>query len=224
METTNKIKAIITGATGMVGEGVLHQCLLSDKVEAVLVINRKPCGITHPKLKEIIHADFFNLAPIQDQLDGYDACFFCLGVSSVGMSEENYYKVTYLLTMHVAEILSRINADMTFCYISGAGTESTENGRSMWARVKGKTENDLMKLPFKQVFNFRPGFMKSFKGAKNTLSFYKYISWMYPIGRLIYPKGFITLEEVGKAMINTVNRGTGRWILDGKDIVAMAKE
>src|SRR3954470_7896795 len=179
---SQKIRAIITGSTGMVGEGVLHVCLQQSEVEAILVINRKPCGITHPKLKEIIQADFYNLSAIENQLTGYNACFFCLGISSIGMKEPEYFKITYTLTMHVAETLSSLNKDMTFCYISGAGTDSTEKGRSMWARVKGKTENDLMKLPFKQVFSFRPGFMKSFKGAKNTLPFYKYISWMYPIG------------------------------------------
>src|SRR5215217_5837561 len=159
-----KIKAIITGATGMVGEGVLHHCLQSLDVEAVLIINRKPAGITHPKLTEIIHKDFQNLSPIADQLKGYNACYFCLGVSSVGMKEPEYTKMTYTLTMHVAEVLSSQNPDMTFCYVSGAGTDSSENGRSMWARVKGKTENDLMKLPFRQVFAFRPGIMSSSPG------------------------------------------------------------
>src|SRR6266508_2253769 len=154
------IKAIITGATGMVGEGVLHICLNHPNVEQILVINRKPCGVQHPKLKEIIHTDFYNLSSIEDQLIGYNACFFCLGISSVGMKEADYFKVTYTLTMHVAETLSRHNPDMTFCYISGAGTDSTEKGRIMWARVKGKTENDLMKLPFRDVFAFRPGFIK----------------------------------------------------------------
>ena len=131
----------------MVGEGVLMESLLHPDVETVLVINRKPCNVTHPKLKEIIHTDFFDLSHISGQLKGYNACFFCLGVSSVGMNEEEYYSLTYTLTMHVAEILSGQNPDMIFCYISGAGTDSTEKGRVNWARVKGKTENDLMKLP-----------------------------------------------------------------------------
>src|SRR5437879_21661 len=170
-----KIRAIVTGATGMVGEGVLHECLLHPQVESVLVINRKPCGVVHPKLKEIIHSDFFELSVIEDQLPGYNACYFCLGVSSVGMKEPEYYKLTYTLTLNVAQTLSRLNPDMTFCYVSGASTDSTEKGRSMWARVKGKTENGLMKLPFKQVFNFRPGFMKATEGQKNVLPLYKYI-------------------------------------------------
>ncbi len=161
-----KIKAIITGATGMVGEGVLMESLLHPDVEKVLVINRDPAVLSHPKLTEILHTDFFDLSPIADKLTGYNACFFCLGVSSVGMNEEKYYSLTYTLTMHMAEILARQNPEMTFCYISGAGTDSTEKGRLNWARVKGKTENDLMKLPFKKVFAFRPGFMLRCKRSK----------------------------------------------------------
>ncbi|HTD39397.1 MAG TPA: NAD-dependent epimerase/dehydratase family protein, partial [Mucilaginibacter sp.] len=220
---SDKIRAIVTGATGMVGEGVLHECLQHPQVEAVLVINRKPCGVTHTKLKEIIHADFFDIAPIADQLKGYNACYFCLGVSSVGMKEPEYYKLTYTLTMHVAETLSRLNPDMTFCYVSGAGTDSTEKGRQMWARVKGKTENNLAKLPFKQEFNFRPGFMLAAKGAKNLLPFYKYIAWMYPFFRRFFPSMVCTLAEVGEAMINVTLYGYEKQILEVKDIVEAAK-
>jgi hypothetical protein len=218
-----KIRAIVTGATGMVGEGVLHECLLDPQVETVLIINRKPSGFSHPKLKEIIHADFFDLSPIQSQLSGYNACYFCLGVSSIGMKEPEYYKMTYTLTMHVAETLSKLNPDMTFCYVSGGGTDSTEKGSSMWARVKGKTENDLMKLPFKQVFNFRPGFMRPTKGLKNTLSFYKYINWLYPFFRKVFPNTASTLAEVGQAMINVTRFGYDKQILEVRDIVAVAK-
>jgi nucleoside-diphosphate-sugar epimerase len=132
-----KIKAIITGSTGMVGEGVLLECLNSADIEQVLVINRKPGGISHPKLKEIIHGDFFNLAPIESQLAGYNACFFCLGISSVGISKEDYKRTTYDLTMNVGQVLARLNPDLTFCYITGAGTDSTEKGSQAWARVKG---------------------------------------------------------------------------------------
>ena len=143
----------------MVGEGVLHECLNHNDIESILSISRKPCGIVPiQSCREIILTDFFNLSPVEDQLKNYDACFFCLGVSSVGMKEEQFYPLTYTLTMHFAETLVKQNTGMTFCYISGAGTDSTEKGRMMWARVKGKTENDLMKLPFKQVYNFRPGF------------------------------------------------------------------
>lgn len=217
-----KIKAIITGTTGMVGEGVLHECLLSNDVESVLVINRKPCGVVHPKLKEVIHQDFFNLSVIEDQLAGYNACYFCLGVSSVGMDQEKYYKMTYTLTMHMAETLSRLNRDMTFCYISGGGTDSTEKGRVAWARVKGKTENDLMKLPFKKAYAFRPGFIKPTKGLKYAHSFYKYINWLFPVGRALYPAGFCTLKELGTAMIHVVIKGYPKQVIEGKDIIAMA--
>ena len=217
-----KIKVIVTGATGMVGEGVLHECLQHPQVEAVLIINRKPGGVTHPKLKEIIHADFFDINPIADQLRGYNACFFCLGVSSVGMKEDAYYKMTYTLTLHVATILVNVSRDMTFCYISGASTDSTEKGKVMWARVKGKTENDLMKLPFKQVFAFRPGFMKPTPGLKNVLPVYRYIGWLYPIGRALSPNRFCTLRELGLAMINSINTNAGRKVIEGKDIIALA--
>ena len=218
-----KIKAIITGATGMVGEGVLHECLQHPDVESVLVINRKPCGVFHTKLKEIIHKDFYDFTPIESELAGYNACFFCLGVSSLGMNDEEYYKISYTLTMTFAQTLVKYNKDMTFCYVSGAGTDSTEKGRLKWARVKGKTENDLMKLPFKAAYGFRPSFMKPTKGLKNTLSFYKYITWLYPVLRPIFPGSFQTLRELGLAMINSVNYGPEKRVLEGKDIIALAK-
>ena len=218
-----KIRAIVTGATGMVGEGVMHECLLHPQVESVLIINRKRSGFTHPKLKEIVHPDFFDFSAIEDQLTGYNACYFCLGVSSVGMKEPEYYKMTYTLTMHVAGMLSKLNKGMTFCYVSGSGTDSSEKGRSMWARVKGKTENDLFKLPFKQVFAFRPGYMHPTKGLKNTLPYYKYLSWMYPFFRAVFPKLVSTLSELGLAMINVTRFGYGKKILEAKDIVAVAK-
>jgi hypothetical protein len=219
-----QIRAIVTGTTGMVGEGVLMECLQHPRVEAVLVINRKPCGVTHPKLKEIIHKDFFDISTIEDQLSGYNACYFCLGVSSIGMKEPEYYKLTYTLTLNVAQTLSKLNPDMTFCYVSGASTDSTEKGKSMWARVKGKTENDLAKLPFKQEFNFRPGLMKAVKGAKNVPSIYKYLSWLYPILHLLFPSKSCDLAEVGQAMINVTLHGYDKQILEVTDIVAVAKK
>jgi len=218
-----KIRAIVTGATGMVGEGVLHECLLSPEVEQVLVINRKPCGVSHPKLKEIIHTDFFNITSIESQLTNYNACFFCLGVTSVGLKEPEYHKLTYDLTMNVAQTLSRLNTGMTFCYVSGASTDSTEKGKSMWARVKGKTENHLMQLPFKKVYAFRPGYMNPTKGMKNTLRFYGAFTWMYPLLRALFPKFVCTLAEVGQAMINSVNKGPEKSVLEVPDIVALAK-
>jgi hypothetical protein len=216
----NKIRVIITGATGMVGEGVMHECLLNPDVEAVLSISRKPSGVSHPKLKEIVHTDFFNLSLVENQLTGYNACYFCLGVSSIGMKEDEYTKMTYTLTMHVAETLSKQNKDMVFCYVSGAGTD----GKSMWARVKSKTENDLMKLSFKAVYNFRPGFMRAEKDAKNIHPFYKYIDWMYPFMRKVFPGGFSTLKELAQGMLSVTLYGSDKHFLSVKDFVALAKK
>ena len=216
------IKAIITGATGMVGEGVLLECLEHPDVEQVLVINRRPGGVSHPKLREIIHGDFFNLAPIEPQLKGYNACFFCLGVSSVGIGKEDYRHFTYDLTVNVGQVLASINPEMTFCYVTGAGTDSSEKGRVAWARVKGATENALMRL-FKHSYMFRPGFMKATPGQKNLKSWYTYLAWLYPIGRAVYPAGFCTLEEVGLAMINAARKGYPKQIMDVKDIVMLSK-
>lgn len=223
VQPPQKLQLILTGATGMVGEGVLHEALQSDTVEKVLIVNRKPSGIAHPKLKEIIHADFFNLSPIAQELTGFNACFFCLGVSSVGMKEPEFYQKTYILTMHVAAILSKQNPQMIFSYISGAGTDSTEKGRQMWARVKGKTENDLMKLPFKKAYNFRPAIIQPTKGLKNTLKFYTYLGWLIPVIKLIAPNSICSLKELGLAMINASVKGYHKQILEVKDIHAAAK-
>lgn len=202
-----KIKAIITGSTGMVGEGVLHICLNSPEVESVLVVNRKPCGVEHPKLKEIIHKDFIHLAPILDQLSGYNACYFCASVSSVGKSEKEYRHITYDLTLSFANALVQLNPDMVFTYVSGVGTDSTEKRKSMWARVKGKTENDLMRLPFKDVYAYRPGYIQPIKGLKNSYKIYKLFIPFYPILEKLFPKYVGTLEEIGNSMINvTINR------------------
>jgi hypothetical protein len=217
-----KVKAIITGATGMVGEGVLLECLNHPDVELVMVINRKPGGVSHPKLLEIIHSDFFNLAPIEPQLMGYDACFFCLGTSSVGLSSEEYQHITYDLTLNVGRLLVKCNPEMTFCYLTGAGTDSSERGRIAWARVKGATENALMRL-FKRSYMFRPGFMKATPGQRNVKGYYQWFAWLYPIGRAIYPAGFCTLQEVGRAMINAVTTGYPQKILEVKDIVQLAQ-
>lgn len=206
----------------MVGEGVLHECLQHPDVEHVLVISRKPCGVTHPKLKEIIHSDFFDITPIRSQLTGYNACFFCLGVSSVGMKEPEYRRITYDLTLHVAGVLSQQNSGMTFCYVSGSGTDSTEKGKTMWARVKGKTENDLMKLPFKKVYAFRPGYMHPTPGLNNTSKAYRFISWMYPALRVLFPNSVCTLRELGLAMIHCAQKDVGKNVIEGRDIVSLA--
>jgi len=219
-----KIRAIITGATGMVGEGVMLECLQSPEVEQVLVINRKPCGVSHPKLKEIIHQDFFNFEPIREQVTGYNACYFCLGVSSVGMDKDTYYRLTYTLTMHVAEVLSDQNKGMTFCYVSGGGTDTEERSSMHWARTKGKTENDLRNLPFKASYALRPGFIKKLPGQKFAHSFYRYIGWMFPIGRILYPKGFCTMKELAHAMMQVTVDGYRTRVLEGTDIIKAGKE
>jgi uncharacterized protein YbjT (DUF2867 family) len=216
------MKAIITGATGMVGEGVLLECLGHPDVEQVLVINRRPGGVSHPKLREIVHGDFFNLLPIEQQVTGFDACFFCLGVSSIGMSQEEYRHITYDLTLNVAQLLAKLNPGMSFCYVTGAGTDSSEQGRVAWARVKGRTENALLRL-FKRAYMFRPGFMKATQGQHNVKSYYKFFAWLYPVGRSLYPAGFCTLREVGLAMINAAMKGYPKQILEVKDIVALAR-
>jgi nucleoside-diphosphate-sugar epimerase len=221
-----KIKVIITGATGMVGEGVLHECLLHPDVESVLVINRKSCGVKHPKLKEIILKDFFDLSSINEQLAGYNACYFCAGVSSVGKKEEEYKRITYDLTLNLANTFIKIYGEqsrsMTFCYVSGVGTDSTEKGKIMWARVKGKTENDLMKLPFKDSYMFRPGFIKPTKGLQNAYKAYKFFTPFYPVFRKLFPKYVVTLEEIGLAMINVTLFGSEKKVIECKDIVKLA--
>jgi uncharacterized protein YbjT (DUF2867 family) len=216
------MRVIITGATGMVGEGVLNECLHHDLVKEVLIINRKPSGIMHPKLKEIIHNDFFDFLPIEKDLMNYDACFFCLGVSSIGLKEAEYFKLSHTLTLHVASILVRNNPSMVFCYVSGTGTDSTEKGRVMWARVKGKTENDLTKLPFRNVYNLRPGIIQPTKGLKNTLSIYKYFSWLLKLIRAFSPGSICTLREIGLAMIKCVSIGYKKQVLEIKDIKILA--
>jgi len=219
----SKINVIITGSTGMVGEGVLLECIQHSAIESLLVINRRPCGITHPKLKELINTDFFDLSSIEPSLRGYDACFFCAGVSSVGMKEHEYTRITYNLTMNFAQTLSKLNPDMTFCYVSGAGTDTSEKGRMMWARVKGKTENDLMRMKFKNVFAFLPAFMKSVKGQKNLPKFYKYIQLPYPVLHALFPQYFGTLSDVGLAMINCSLYGSEKKVLEANDIAELAK-
>ncbi len=216
------LKVIITGATGMVGEGVLIECLNRPEVEAILLVNRKPSGYTHPKIREVLHQNFFDLKPIEKDLIGYNACYFCLGVSSVGMKEDEYKRLTYDLTLNFAQTVSRLNPQMTFCYVSGAGTSSEEKG-VMWSRVKGKTENDLKKLPFKNVYLFRPGFMEPTPGAKNTLKLYTYLGWLTPLFRVIFKKSMGTLKEVGQAMINVSLRQPGTRVLEVPDIREMGR-
>ena len=217
-----KIKAIITGVTGMVGEGVLNECLQHPDVESVLVINRKPWGLKHKKLLEIILEDFFDLSPIENHLAGYNACYFCAGVSSIGKKEEEYKRITYGLTINFAKTLLKLNPEMTFCYVSGVGTDSTEKGGSMWARVKGKTENDLLKLGFKDAYMFRPGYIQPTKGLKNAYKIYKFFTLFYPVLKKFFPKYVVSLEELGLAMINVTLFGSKKKVLECKDIVKLS--
>lgn len=207
----------------MVGEGVLYECLNHPDVEKILVINRKACGIKHTKLTEVIHDNFFDLSIIVQDLKGYNSCLFCLGVTSIRKTEEEYFMLTYSLTVYMAGIFLEQNPDMTFCYVSGTGTDSSEKGKIMWARVKGKTENDLMKMKFKKVYNFRPGYLQPTKGLRYSHSYYKWIGFLYPILRLVFPKYISTLKELGLAMINSVTKGYEKHILEVKDIIELSK-
>jgi uncharacterized protein YbjT (DUF2867 family) len=218
-----KIKTIIFGATGMVGEGVLHVALGHPDVESVLAVGRRPCGVTHPKLKELIHDDFYDYSAIEKELTGYNACFFCLGVSSVGMTEKAYTRVTEDLCMEAARVLSRLDPDMTFCYVSGAGTDSTEKGSSMWARVKGRLENRLQKLPFRSVYLFRPAFIRPIKGLKHAHLISEAAGMLYPLLNLVTPKWVCTLEDVGLAMIQAAKAAPSRRIIENREIALLAR-
>ena len=218
-----KVKAIIFGATGMVGEGVLYTALNHVDVESILVIGRNPCGIQHRKLRELLHSDFFDYSTIEEHLTGYNACYFCLGISSIGMSENEYRHITYDLAMVAAQTLSRLNPAMTFCYVSGLGTDSTEQGRSKWARVKGKTENDLRKLPFKATYLFRPGFIKPIKGLRRTFAMARILGAAYPFWHAIIPNYVCTLEDLGLAMISVAMTGYRSSVLECSDIAKAAE-
>jgi len=214
------MKVIVTGASGMVGEGVMLTCLNHPDITEVLVVGRRSCGHTHPKLKEILHKDFYNLAPIKDQLQGYDACYFCLGVSSIGMKEPEYNKVTHDLTLHFAETV--VNPNMTFMYVSGAHTK--RDGKQMWQRVKGKTEDDLAKLPFKRYFSFRPGGMTLAPGQKNEYRGFKYFAWILDVIKVFSKNAVSTLTDVGNAMINVTKNGYAKRDLEVSDINKVGKE
>jgi len=209
----------------MVGEGVLYECLQHPDVEKVLVITRKPSGYTHPKLTEIIHSDLSDITPLSDSLKGYNACYFCMGVTSLGKKEPEYTKLTYTLTLNFAGTLASLNTGMTFCYISGAGTDSTEKGRTMWARVKGRTENDLLKLPFKRVYNFRPGGIIPFLPLKPTQTFYKtykYTKWILSLMKMFTPQYVISLKELAAAMIQASLTGYSTPVVEMKDMKVLA--
>jgi uncharacterized protein YbjT (DUF2867 family) len=218
-----EINAILYGATGQIGQGVLIECLAHPEVKSVLVIGRSGCGVEDEKITEIIHRDLLDYSAIEDSLQGYNACFYCLGVSSVGMSKEEYYKITYDYTVKAAEALTKHNKDMTFCFISGAGTDEKEKSRMMWARVKGKAENVLRNYPFKNLYLMRPGYIQPVKGVTTRLKLYRYLGPLYPVLRFIFPKNITNTEEVGKAMIHAVLYGYEKQILVNSDIIKLAK-
>jgi hypothetical protein len=216
-----KIKTILFGSTGMIGQGVLLESLNDANIESILVINRQSCNITHPKLKEIIHKDLFDLSGLTTEMTGYNACFYCLGVSSAGLNENEYHRITYDLTLNIAKTLVELNKEMVFCYISGAGTDSSEKGRIMWARIKGKTENALLSLPFRKAYMFRPGYIQPMKGIRSKTRLYNALYAVFsPLYFVLkHFDSFVTNTEIfGKAMINTVLKGYGENILENRDI------
>jgi uncharacterized protein YbjT (DUF2867 family) len=216
------MKVILFGATGMVGQGVLRECLLDASVESVLAVGRSPSGQQHAKLREILHDDFFDFAAIESQLAGYGACFFCLGVSSLGMDEERYRHLTHDITIAAARTLSRLNPDMVFIYVTGQGTDSTERGRLMWARVKGKTENDLLKLPFKAAYMFRPAGIQPLHGIRSKTAWvqtiYVVAAPLLSLLNRIAPNYMTTTEQVGRAMIRVARDGYPKPVLESEDI------
>jgi uncharacterized protein YbjT (DUF2867 family) len=216
------MKIILFGATGMVGQGVLRECLLDPEVQQVLSIVRSATGQHHAKLRELVHTDLFDYSTIERELTGYDACFFCLGITSAGMKEQQYHHVTYELTLEAAEAVARLNPGMTFIYVSGAGTDSTESGRTMWARVKGKTENALLNLPFKGAYMFRPGVIEPLHGitskTRSYRVFYALSKPLLPLFRSIFPQYVTTTEQMGRAMLQVAKRGYPTPILESRDI------
>lgn len=216
------MKILIFGATGMVGQGVLRECLRAGDVTQVLVVGRNPTGVQHPKLRELLTSDLYDYRDQESQLQGFDACFFCLGVSSAGMAETEYHHMTYDLTMAAAKTLARLNPQMCFAYVSGAGTDSSEHGRVMWARVKGKLENALMQLPFKAAYLFRPGVIQPLHGARSKTTAYRVIYTMLkPLLstlRLLWPDVITTTEAIGLAMLALVRNHAPSAVLETRDI------
>ena len=219
------MKILIFGATGMVGQGVLRECLLAPDVQELVAIGRNPTGQQHAKLRDLVHKDMYDYSAIESQLQGFDACFFCLGVSSVGMKEPEYKRISYDLTLAAATVLSRLNPGMTFTYVTGAGTDSSERGSSMWARVKGATENALLRLPFKAAYMFRPGVIQPLHGVRSKTPLYDRIyvvlSPLLSLAYRLWPSKVTTTEKVGRAMLAVARSGAPKKLLDPADINAL---
>jgi uncharacterized protein YbjT (DUF2867 family) len=221
------VNVLLFGATGMIAQGVLRECLLDDRVKSVIAVVRAPLSFTHPKLRELIHRDFTDFSPLSGECEAVDACFFCLGISSAGKGEEEYRRITYEYTLAAARALPT-NPSLTFIYVSGEGTDNTQRGRSMWARVKGRTENELLAMPF-HAYMFRPGYIQPLHGATSKTPAYRWLyvgmSWLYPLLRRLVPKHVTTTENLGRAMLAVANRGgTGERILHSPEINRAAAE
>jgi len=216
------MKAIIFGATGMVGQGVLRECLLDPEVEAVLTVGRTPTGQKHEKLRELVHANLLEFSATEDELSGFDACFFCLGVTSAGTTEQEYERITYSIPVTAAQTLVKLNPGMTFVYVSGSGADSSEKGRTMWARVKGKAENALLAMPFKAVYVFRPAFIQPLHGIRSRTKVYNVLyavlGPLVPLVKRLAPGYVTTTEQLGRAMITVVKRGSSKRIQESQDI------
>jgi uncharacterized protein YbjT (DUF2867 family) len=222
------MKVILFGATGMVGQGALLECLREPAVVSVLCVGRRTTGRSHAKLREVVLPDVSDLSSIQGELGGLDACFFCLGVSSAGMREEDYHRITYDTTLAVARTMVARSPGLTFVYVSGAGTDSSERGRIMWARVKGQTENALLRLPFKAAYMFRPGYIQPLDGirasTRGTRILYAAFGPLYPVWKHLFPRQVTTTRRLGRAMIEVARHGAPRSVLEASDINALAPE
>ena len=220
------MRVVIFGATGMVGAGALLECLDDARVASVLAIGRRPSGVQHPKLSEVRHTDFFDYAELRPRFADCDACFFCLGVSSAGMSEAEYHRATYDLTLAAAQALVAANPRMTFCYVSGEGTDGTERGPRMWARVKGQTENALLRLPFKAAFMLRPAYIQPLRGVRSRTplyqAFYSVLGFLNPVTRRLAPRYVTTSVNLGRALIRLAAEGYGQPIVTTTDINLLA--
>lgn len=219
------MKAIIFGATGMVGQGVLRECLLDPEVESVLTIGRSPTGKQDAKLREIVHKDLSDYSSIEQYLAGYDACFWCLGVTSAGLSEQEYRRMTYDLTVAAAQTLARLNPNMTFIFVSGAGADSTERSRTMWARVKGNAENAVLRMPFKAAYVFRPAFIQPLHGIQSRTKLYRVLltvfAPLYPLWKALLPNYVTTTEQLARAMIKVAQQGAPKHVLESRDIISI---